>query len=554
MNSYIALTKTFIKSLSMSKPKDKRRKLILKTLSFLVIFFIFIPCALLTTLFVYNSTKTLVGVGLDTFGLELIFYVISLFSIFFGIFVILNELYFSNDLEHLLPWPLKPFQIVLAKFSATYIGENIMQIIFIIASLVGFFLAKSLGFLNIILAITGAIFLMVLPMVYCSIISIIIMRFTRFIKNKDLVQKVTMFIIFIILLALLGIVISLQNFNLESFVNNITNLSKRDLSIFNIIFINVPLFIEAINSGNILSFIYYLLVNVIAIIITAIVANLWYYKGLVNLSINRSSMSTKDANSLAEESKQERATYSYFLKEMRILYRTPTFYTHCIISNFLWPIFFIAIVKVLSPTTNASYIRGNYLINPHIRLFMLVFIIGISAFVTALNSISSNSISREGKHFQFMKSIPLSYKSQLNVKASIGIFMAILGVMIFFIPTCLFLRVPLLDIIIYVILGILSSTFTSYLGLYIDSVQPKLVWDDELSVLRENYNVFFSMAIIIAFITVFCLGGYFFLRNKNLSFTVLVLIFLALETICNLLIYVISKKNLIKNIIVQEEM
>ena len=43
------------------------------------------------------------------------------------------------------------------------------------------------------------------------------------------------------------------------------------------------------------------------------------------------------------------------------------------------------------------------------------------------------------------------------------------------------------------------------MGMLLDSVNPKLVWEDALSALRENYNTFFCMAIAIGIAA--ALGG-----------------------------------------------
>jgi ABC-2 type transport system permease protein len=234
--------------------------------------------------------------------------------------------------------------------------------------------------------------------------------------------------------------------------------------------------------------------------------------------------------------------------------RTPTFYTHCIIVNFIWPIFAYAIFKASGSEMTFSFVRQNYISDYSIQLFFIVFIVGISAFITSLNSISSNAISREGKHFHFMKSIPVEYKTQIFVKTLVGIVFSILGIMVFFIPSCLIMKIPFLHVIAYIILSILAITFVAYMGIYIDSLQPKLVWDDELSVLRENYNMFFSMAIVIVFVIIFSIGGYYFLKEKEISFIALFGLYTILLTICNGFIYIMSKKSLIKNIITQEEM
>ena len=59
------------------------------------------------------------------------------------------------------------------------------------------------------------------------------------------------------------------------------------------------------------------------------------------------------------------------------------------------------------------------------------------------------------------------------------------------------------------LISILQVVFITYFGIYLDTINPKLAWDDELNALRGNTNVFFNMAyammISIAFAVVMLL-------------------------------------------------
>ena len=105
MNSYITLTKTFIASISMSEPQDKRRKIMILILSLFAVFGVLLPVAIAVGILVKLMTETLLPIGCQALGIQLMFHVICLFTVIFGINVIFNEFYFSNDIEYLLPWP-----------------------------------------------------------------------------------------------------------------------------------------------------------------------------------------------------------------------------------------------------------------------------------------------------------------------------------------------------------------------------------------------------------------------------------------------------------------
>lgn len=109
------------------------------------------------------------------------------------------------------------------------------------------------------------------------------------------------------------------------------------------------------------------------------------------------------------------------------------------------------------------------------------------------------------------------------------------------------------DIIVYLVLSLLSITFVSYMGVLIDSIQPKLIWDDEMSVLRENYNTFFAMAITIFFTAVVCGGGFFLFVKSSMSMATFITILLLVLGISNIVILLMTKKSGVRNIAEQEE-
>ena len=101
MNKYLSLTKTFISSVEMSKPQDKRRAAMMVVLSLFAVFGILIPISFGAGFLVHVTTSLLSPMGYSDLGITLMLHAISIFTFIFGISVILNELYFSNDIEYL---------------------------------------------------------------------------------------------------------------------------------------------------------------------------------------------------------------------------------------------------------------------------------------------------------------------------------------------------------------------------------------------------------------------------------------------------------------------
>ena len=149
----------------------------------------------------------------------------------------------------------------------------------------------------------------------------------------------------------------------------------------------------------------------------------------------------------------------------------------------------------------------NYLSNvfnqiPSIQLIFLCIIIGGSLFISSINSICSSSFSREGKtSFQYLKSLPVSTKDIMHTKAKCGISISMAFVLIYAIIFAIIFKLPYslyLPTLICVALGV---TCASFIGIYIDAINPCVLWEEEQHVLRGNLNTFSALvAVIMVFI------------------------------------------------------
>lgn len=554
MNKYFTLTKTFISAVEMSKPQDKRRAAMMIVLSIFAIFGVLIPIAFGAGFLVNASASLLAPMGFADLGLTLMLHVISIFTFVFGISVILNELYFSGDIEYLLPWPLRACEIVASKFTAVGFSENIMQAVLVLSCIIGYGTAVHMGIFNWILSIVGLITLPVIPLVYCTIICMIIMGFTRLIQNKDVMQRISVFFIFIFLIVLFYGIMVFQDMDMDLTLKALSKGEPEFMKILNILLPGVPLFVKTVSKASIPALLEYLAVHAIWLAIMLFLSELLYFKGISGIHYSGSRTASGKNTEIVEKCRVHSTVFSYFLKEIRILLRTPVFFSNCIIVNFLWPLLVYVVIKLLPYHITITSLRAQYASGDiNIRVFFLFGTVALSVIVTALSSLSSNAISREGRHFSFMKYIPVPYRIQWNVKVWIGILFPALGIFVYYIPLFIFMHMPFSDSLLYLGISLLSVCLMAYLGIYIDSNQPKLIWDDELSALRENYNTFFTMAIAIGIGLFICLGGFLLFYRTDIVFPAIAVIVFLLLVMANLFVLTLTSVHGVKNIEEQEE-
>ena len=546
MSNYLSLVKVFLRSLSMRDADDKKKKAINKILVGFVSIFVMLPFALICMFFVMSMTGVLKEYGYATTGLEVMCILISIFSFVFGFNVILNEFYFTGDVESLLPLPIKPFQIIAAKFSAAFIAETLMQLIIVVFSVIGYYLGSGIEFYYFLLGILGMITLSLIPMIYCGIISILLMSFTKFIKNKETVKKIGVGLVVVLLLGAIYALGGLTDFNVDTYIKKFVNGDKSLLYTMRWIFPHIHLFIDTISSGSISSLLLYILVNILYVLVFLGLAQALYFKGLVGL--NTGDTASKKGNSI-EDTKIESPMKAYFKKEIFILFRTTAYFLNCILINFIWPLLVYVIYKIRFYDVSLDELR-NLASNCDngLLLIILLFVVSVSILLPAVNSIAASSFSREGKNFDFMKSIPFDYDEQVFVKSLVSISIAFLGVNIFTVIFYIMIGLPLTVILIYVLISLLCIFFISELGVLIDSINPKLVWDDELNALRENTNNFIVMGITLLIFGIFIAAGYF-INKAGVGIDVIFTVMFSVLFILNIIILMCNNKFNIKNII-----
>ena len=121
MTSYLDLCKLFIKSLQINKFNRRGGKLFFYFLIFITILFVFVPFILIFTIFIYEMLLKLDAVGYASYGFEALFYIMFIFLFIFSFNVLINELYYSEDIDHILPLPVRLEVLCASKFTSCFI-------------------------------------------------------------------------------------------------------------------------------------------------------------------------------------------------------------------------------------------------------------------------------------------------------------------------------------------------------------------------------------------------------------------------------------------------
>lgn len=517
----ITLFRILMGEMMMLERKDERNKRDKreKFLGFFVVTFVFIPFMLLIGFFTYFlSSELSMRKGAFTFGsLTFLCSCTSILCLVFGFSILLHSMFFSSDTAKLLPLPIPHTRTVLAKYLVCYMAENVMQTLILIAGFAGYVLTVRPDVRAIVTGVTAIITLPVLPLAYCGIISVLLVRYTRLVENRKAAIRFSAVILAALTLFLIIKGTGAGLGGIDSLVKALENGNGGFMRILNIIFPNVYFLNRFGLTGNPLWLLVYLAVSFVSVLLFAVLTKYLYIDALNRITSKSSGKA--DAYDRDAPVKINSVKAALFKRELRSLYRSPVFLTSCILVNLFWPVLAAFIIKINSSVSELSVtVSGIFEAIPSIRLIFLAAVAGCSLFLSSINSICSSAYSREGKtSFGYIKSIPVSTRSFMAVKLLTGIFISGTFVTIYYIIFAILFKMPLKFFIIGLVLCILSTIAASLIGIYVDAMHPSVLWEEEAHVLRGNLNTFMALVICIMVFFIMTAAAWFVMFRVNMG-------------------------------------
>ena len=488
----------------MEEAGNKKRRAWILGFTAFVLLFVVIPVTVMTGFFTFILTKGLMQTGHPGYGIKLMYGLISIFTVVFGINVIFNELYFEDDISYLLPLPLRAEELVLSRFAAVFIGENMMQFAVVIAVVTGFGAAYPMNIVQWVLSLVAGFLLPLIPMAVIAILGMLLMTFTRFIKKKETVRKISYVIIIIILAAGAAMLLTVDVSDMIEYIINGTAGNSLFVRVLDIVFPQTGLIASFMADGSVLPILLFAVICIASLILLALCARFFYMESVTRLN-ETTHVSKSAASPMPAQSRS--AGMSLFVKEMRMLVRTPAFVTNCVAANFVWPVFVLIFARIVRADCGRTALSSYFSVPAH-KTAALAVILAVTMVTAAMNCLGSDAFSREGKGFDYIKFIPVSYRLQWNVKTAAAMVWTLAGTVPFFAFFVIYAGFDILTGMLAVIMVCAAAFFVTELGMLLDSLNPKLFWLDALSALRENYNTVFCMGITIVTCALMILGMY----------------------------------------------
>ncbi len=467
---------------------------------YVVAFFLLSPAIILLLNAVGNLINTLYQ-ALHPFGQEslilgLLFMMVHIFLFFVSVVTVLNSFYFAEDIESFIPFPFQPYQILVAKAAGPFIYLYLTASVLFIPAFFFYGNVSGASFFYYLIGLVLFILIPVIPFTIASILLMAIMRFVNIAKNKDR-SKIIAGILMLGFIIGINVVVRLNTDN-DAIMQEITTFMQQQDGLLEMITAIYP---PAWFSSKALAIIpslagllYFL--GIIALSIAGFFLFLWlgqliYFKGL--LGVNSGTKRKVPEAKLLKKIKQQPVWVTYTQKELRTIIRTPTFLMQCIIQSLFGPVFLV--VLLLFDTNSLSGFMDMF---SEKKGFLILFIAAV--FILGANTTAISNLSREGKNWDTNLFLPLNPKHIFHYKIMTAWLINLLTIALFLIIFVFIFHLPTIHIIVWLLLTLVASWFTSATGTYLDFLQPKLNWTDEQEVFKARIIGLISLLIEVGIV------------------------------------------------------
>ena len=518
MEKVIKLTKIFLKN-SFSN-MDARMGISTKSKSKILIYgILFLYFAGLITFLGYNLLDGLIAIHQETIFVGMILFMIFGLAIIQTIFSSINILYFTKDSEYLLPLPLKPYQIILARTNVMLIAEYVIIFLIGFIPLVMYGILTGAGIVYYLTMILAVILVPILPVLLISMLVMFIMSFARLTKNRNRFQLFATLLVLAIIIALSistsGMKQDLTNEEMAQMVvqaNGMIELVKGYIP-------TIDYLMEALTTNSLFTAIVEVLktlgITIIGFIVYMLIAQKIYFKGLVgNLFGGGASNTNKKINQ--KEYKNSKLYKSYVGKEFKNMARNPVFLMQCLIPAILIPIIMVIITYTGISSDGMGFEQINQMVGqmPTNTFMIACIILGIIQFFTMFIYIAITAVSRDGENAVFMKYIPVTLYKQYIYKIIPNIIMYMVSIAITLGIAEYILHLPIITLILLFVVSTIMGVLQSIVMIIIDLKRPKLNWDSEYAVAKQNLNLIFPMLFSMLNIGIM-IGAVALLKNIN---------------------------------------
>lgn len=404
-------------------------------------------------------------------------------------------LFYSSDAQVYLAMPLSPREILGAKLVSLLLQSYLMQLlIFLPTALAGIVSAFSLQ--SLLAWIVLFFLLPVVPVCLVTVVMLVLLQVAPFLRNE---RRLTFFTGLITIIGAIGVSFSMQFSSRIAYAQDVSISTPQWLGVLFPVFRYGQEMAFGTSAAVAGAYGMMFLTSALWIVVTFLLASKLYFPILLSLGGGEHGKALTSEALRSSTGKQRGILLSLASREMKSIVRVPAFVLNAVMMPYV-------MIAVSVGGAVVALIRGGDAADFGMLCEFFLSItdtpstaLGIGtlaglaiALIGSMGGLTSTTISRDARHLDFLKSVPVpAFSIFMGKFLGSAIFGFVPMVLLWILCFVLLPFVPLVHLTLVVV-----SLFTCYgmlmWDLSIDIYSPKLDWMDELGVIKQNKNVFIS--------------------------------------------------------------
>lgn len=470
--------------------------------------------------FIWSLTESLFVAGL-AFGqphLALLngALLVSMAGLFFGFFSVLSAFFFSRDLEVLVPLPLRPWEILLAKFGVVLTGQYLLNLLILLPLWLRYGQLAGVGLGYVVSALVVFFALPLLPLTVASVLTLVFMRFVNISRHRD---KLTLIGGLLLLAATMGFQFWLQStlgagdpeVLMEQLLSQADGLIKAAGRVFPPSVWAAQAMAYSHTLRGWLNLCYLAASSIAALFVLFLLGERVFLRGLLAGFEGSKGGGKARRVRLVERSRSPLVTLA--VMEGKLFVRDPGFALNGLVGYVLWPVLFVL------PLFGQKVQNNPFEFLALDQLPSLAIAGGIALYFVvagAMSLIPSTTFSREGKHLWLIRTLPLTIEQIIAAKVLGAVLVNTVGCLVGVVPVAFLMGWGPWEVVLGSVLGTLLAGALSGLLILVDLRRPMLDWVNPIKAVKSNVNAVLGMLVGAGL--VFALGAliYFNMRTATL--------------------------------------
>ncbi|MFG6149577.1 putative ABC transporter permease subunit [Halobacillus sp. B23F22_1] len=414
---------------------------------------------------------------------------ISMFCLFIFISLgsIISSFYFAEDIEAFISLPYHPYQIMLGKSAAPFLTLYVTNAVILAPALFIYGGYSDAGVLYYMYAFLIWLVTPLLPFALTAIVIMYLMRFLNLSKNKDRIKIMTGLFTFVFIIGL-NIILRLDSGS-SQFGEDLGQVFMEKNALLELVTAFFPsAYLSSISltqPATLLGFFYLMLLFLLTALLFLIyltAGQKLYFKGVLGLSAGSKNRLNK--KKVIKQTRQKNVLYISWMKEMKIMLRTPTFFTQIIVQSLVFPVLFIVIVVFDTGNSSLSAASIGSMLEGTDEKYIVLAMLGFTVFALGINPASISSVSRDGKSWFNHLYMPLQPKTVIFSKVLAAFTINLITLLVISLIALGFMNIPADIVSVWLVLSLVTNWAASVVGTSLDLYMPNLKWTDEREIFK----------------------------------------------------------------------